>query len=130
MTNDTPQYRAAVKLKALLEAMRGGAGRIYWWGWEGEGDDPGVTANGATLVGVDQPNGGEATVVYDALRAFAEVFPVGATAYELEFEGEGVDGMATEFGFSLLNVSDVAKTVCLGDTVYSLAPFGFVVQKQ
>jgi hypothetical protein len=123
VSKDSPQYRAAVKVRALMEAMRGGAGRVYWWGWSGEGDDPGTLANGAAIVAVDKPGGGETTLVYAALRQFADVFPLGVTAYEVDVEGEGVSALATDSHYYLLSESDVVRTVCLGDEVVEVQPY-------
>lgn len=121
---NTPIYRAAVKVRALMEAAKGGAGRVYWWGWSGEGDDPGTVANGAAIVGVDKPGGGETTLVYDTLRQFAETFPVGATAYEMTMEGEGVSALATDAAYYVLNETDGALEVCVGDEVVTLEAYG------
>jgi hypothetical protein len=123
VSKDSPQYRAAVKVRALMEAMRGGAGRVYWWGWSGEGDDPGTLANGAAIVAVDKPGGGETTLVYAALRQFADVFPLGVTAYEVDVEGEGVSALATDAHYFVLNESDGALTVCVGDTVVEVGAY-------
>jgi hypothetical protein len=123
VSKDTPQYRAAVKVRALMEAMRGGAGRVYWWGWSGEGDDPGTVANGAAIVAVDKPGGGETTLVYAALKQFAETFSVGATAYEVVVEGEGISGLATDGAYYLLNVTDAPLSVCVGDEVVTVQPY-------
>jgi hypothetical protein len=132
VSKDSPQYRAAVKVRALMEAMRGGAGRVYWWGWSGEGDDPGTVANGAAIVAVDKPGidggsdsvtGGETTLVYAALKQFAETFPVGVTAYEVDVEGEGVSALATDSALFVLNETDAPLSVCVGDTTLTLEAY-------
>lgn len=126
--NDNPHYRGLVKVRGLLEAARGGADRVYWWGWEGEGDDPPQPSpNGAIFHGVDKPNGGEPTVIADMLREFGEVLPVGATVYELEIEGEGLHGVATDSYWYVLNQTAEAQKVALDERVVEVGAFDKLV---
>lgn len=122
---DTPQYRGAVKLRALMEMALGGASSVYSWGWEGEGDEPGTDSNGATFVGVDKANGGEATVICEMMCLWDSIFPPGTTAYELEIIGKGVSGLGSEKAMLLLSEQADAQTVDVGAGVVELAGYGW-----
>jgi hypothetical protein len=122
---DSMERRCVVTLAGLGAMAWSGAALAFQWGLRGEDGEPFFDKNYKENAAYFRADG-TPTALYEACLAFKRTFPAGSNIYPLIFEGDGVGGWGSDVGAIVWNKMNVAKTVCVGDTVYSLAPHGWV----
>lgn len=117
--NADVQRVAAAKTVAHLSLVYAGYEMAWLWGATGDGEDN--KPNGGLLTGyadtdITQP-------FYDAYQLIRDYFTEGAQLYPVTIEGEGVYVAVTDNLAVLVNTTNAPRSVCVDDTVHSLAAY-------
>lgn len=121
-SNANAQRVCAAKTVAHLSMIEAGYTMAWQWGAIGQGEYS--NTNGGMLKDYTDatPN-----PWYEIYRAIGECFGAGARLYPVTVDGTGIYARASDKATIVVNMTSDTRTVCVGETVYTLAPYDVLI---
>lgn len=123
---NTALYRAAIRADAFRHMLLNGVWAAFVWGNAGEAMNYGSEApipDAALLTDTSVATGGQSTAMLDVVKMYHDSFGPGTPIYDAVVVGSGVAVLPSDKYVILINQTNSAHHVAVGQDVYMLNPY-------